>query len=158
MRTLFALGALAGMSSTCSAAGNVAVYISNINAPQGVVERAKQVSARMFATAGVTIDWRSGPRPAGGGIAITLERSTDPGYHKGALAFARPYEGVHIVVFYDRVVTGMPDNISQRAMVLAHVMTHEITHVIQRCEWHSASGVMKARWDFRDFRDMTFAP
>jgi len=43
-------------------------------------------------------------------------------------------------------------------MILAHVMTHEITHVLQGIERHSATGVMKARWDAKDFLNMTFSP
>jgi hypothetical protein len=43
-------------------------------------------------------------------------------------------------------------------MILAHVLTHEITHVLQEIDRHSATGVMKARWDAKDFLDMTFSP
>jgi hypothetical protein len=34
------------------------------------------------------------------------------------------------------------------------VLAHEIVHMLQGVNVHSASGVMKARWDNRDYADM----
>jgi hypothetical protein len=34
------------------------------------------------------------------------------------------------------------------------VLAHEIVHMLQGIEQHSASGVMKTRWDNRDYVDM----
>jgi hypothetical protein len=158
MRILFTLGALAGLVANCPAAGSVAVYVDSNNAPSEVVERAKQISGRMFSSAGVTVEWRSGRRESGGGIVIEFEHNTASRNRPGAMAYARAYEGVHIVVLYDRIVSRTLVNSQHRASVLAHVMTHEITHVIQRIERHSASGIMKARWDSNDYISMTFAP
>ena len=42
--------------------------------------------------------------------------------------------------------------------LLAHVMTHEITHLLEGISRHSVTGVMKAHWDARDFADMVRAP
>ena len=36
-------------------------------------------------------------------IVVTLLTSTPKTFHPGALAYALPYEGVHIQVFYDRI-------------------------------------------------------
>jgi hypothetical protein len=41
---------------------------------------------------------------------------------------------------------------------VAHVLVHEITHVIEGVTRHSASGIMKARWDTRDYFDMRRRP
>ena len=41
---------------------------------------------------------------------------------------------------------------------VAHVLVHEITHVIEGVTRHSASGIMKARWDTRDYFDMRRKP
>ena len=42
--------------------------------------------------------------------------------------------------------------------VLAHVLVHEITHILQGLSRHSESGVMKARWDSQDFAQMSWKP
>jgi len=42
--------------------------------------------------------------------------------------------------------------------LLAHVMTHEITHLLQEVAWHSATGVMKAHWNLRDYSEMAWRP
>jgi hypothetical protein len=38
--------------------------------------------------------------------------------------------------------------------LLGHVLAHEIVHVLQGIELHSAGGLMKARWENRDYADM----
>jgi hypothetical protein len=42
--------------------------------------------------------------------------------------------------------------------VLAHVMVHEITHILQGVSRHSESGIMKARWTNNDYQEMMFQP
>jgi hypothetical protein len=71
----------------------------------------------------------------------------------GALAYALPYEGTHITVFYDRIAKG-----AYPSTVLAHVMVHEITHLLQGIGRHSETGVMKARWTVRDMIGMGMTP
>ena len=78
----------------------------------------------------------------------------------GALAYALPYEGVHIRVFYDRVERVVP---GLTAVVLAHVLVHETTHILEGIYRHSDSGVMKAAWTKQDHLQMqvealSFAP
>jgi hypothetical protein len=72
--------------------------------------------------------------------------------HPGALAAARPFEGTHIRVFYDRVQSAtLPARIPT---LLAHVLVHEITHIVQGTDQHSRVGVMKARWEPEDYSQM----
>jgi hypothetical protein len=42
--------------------------------------------------------------------------------------------------------------------LLAHVMAHEITHLLEGFAGHSETGVMKARWDAGDLRRMAVKP
>ena len=72
----------------------------------------------------------------------------------GAMAYALPYEGTHIVVFYDRV-TKKPGNVS---ILLGHVIAHEVTHILQGVARHSESGVMKANWTGADYQQMSREP
>jgi hypothetical protein len=42
--------------------------------------------------------------------------------------------------------------------VLAHVLAHEITHVLQGAARHSESGITKARWTLDDLAEMRVLP
>ena len=42
--------------------------------------------------------------------------------------------------------------------MLAHVLAHEITHILQGIKRHSKTGVMKAKWSYEDIRKMTWKP
>jgi hypothetical protein len=69
----------------------------------------------------------------------------------GALAYALPYEGSHIVVFWDRVQATTGPRVPA---LLAHVLAHEITHILEGFCRHSESGLMKAHWDVSSYRMM----
>jgi hypothetical protein len=114
----------------------------------------------MFASADVRVVWRdgapstvelAGERP----IVVHFVLHTQASDHPGALAFALPFEGTHVRIFYDRVRLANPQ---WSQAVLAHVLVHEITHLLQRLNRHSESGIMKAHWTAYDYREMTFRP
>ena len=67
---------------------------------------------------------------------------------------ARPYVGT-IVAFPNRVQEVNPNG---GPSVMAHVLVHEITHVLEGVARHSGTGVMKARWDDRDYFEMRRKP
>jgi hypothetical protein len=136
----------------------VTVYLrDNPSIPDTVKSTAKVVSSEVFARIGVRIDWRSGQLAASsaiaGAIAIELVTETPGTFLPGALAYAQPYEGVHIQVFYDRI-----QHKPAPAELLAHVMVHEITHILQGISRHSDSGVMKANWSGQEFQRMRYKP
>ena len=65
---------------------------------------ARLTVSEMFAGIGVAITWRT--QMAGcpvGALKISLSNKTEETLRPGALAYALPYEGTHIVVFYDRI-------------------------------------------------------
>jgi hypothetical protein len=119
-----------------------------------VTVRAEGLASKMFSGIGVTIDW-SHNCPAAG-IRISLSDHSLEGRLPNAFAYALPYEGTHIVVFYDRVQQVVQP--SQQPSLLAHVLVHEITHILQGIERHSSRGVMKANWDNGDLSAMTWKP
>ena len=90
---------------------------------------------------------------------ISLNMGTPANRKPGELAHTSPREGTHIVILYDCVRDCVrkvkPTKFSG---VLAHVMVHEVTHILQGIPRHSASGVMKARWDDYDFVQMAWKP
>jgi len=120
------------------------------------IPRAQSIAAGMFAGISVRIEWKSDRACPPDAIRITFSDRTDRNFLPGALAYALPYEGTHIVVFYDRLrKRGQPNRLPG---VLAHVMVHEITHIMQDVHQHSDTGVMKAQWTLEDFDEMAFRP
>jgi len=125
----------------------------------GAVTRApaKALASKMFAGIGVTLNWREGfhgcpPQ----GILISLTEETPATLFPGALGYALPYEGSHIRLFYDRIAQDRPPVLLPP--LLAHVMVHEITHILEGISEHSAQGIMKAHWTQNDFSCMILRP
>jgi hypothetical protein len=159
---MMAMVAMAVAMETGARADEVAVYMQGLSVvPAPVLNRAQALANDIFAGVGVSIDWRRGqPSRLQSQLQrqIVVEMTTQtPGHLKpGALAFATPYEGVHIQVFYDRVQTVTEPELTPT--VLAHVLVHEITHILQGTCRHSETGVMKARWTHQDYMEMGQKP
>jgi len=114
-----------------------------------VIGPAKATTSQIFARIGVKIQWhRMSECPASGAILVNLSQPTQDDQRPGALAYALPFEGTHIVVFYDRVKQTSDPGLEFR--LLAYVMAHEIAHILERINVHSQTGIMKARFDRRD--------
>jgi hypothetical protein len=114
--------------------------------------QAEMIASQMFAAIGVTIDWRRGlPGCPEQGIQVSFNDSTPANLMPGALAYARPYEGTHICIFYDRISEAEKVLLPH---LLAHILVHEITHILQDICRHSGHGVMKAHWEEADLRQM----
>jgi hypothetical protein len=139
-------------------ATEVTVYVQGLSVvPLPVLNRARVLANGMFAGVDVKIDWRTGQPPRResqhqGAIMVEIVTDTPRELKPGALAFARPYEGVHIDVFYDRVRAATEPELTPN--VLAHTLVHEITHILQGTCRHSDTGVMKARWNHEDYMEM----
>lgn len=123
--------------------------------PGWTLTRAENTAAAMFVAAGVRIEWRQG-HPRDASITVTISESTPLNYHPGALAYALPFEGIHITVFYDRLSKMYPPDL--RSALLAHVLAHEITHVLQGVELHSETGIMQAHWTQKEIGKMASKP
>jgi hypothetical protein len=127
-----------------------------------VLARAEDLTSRMFATAGVALEWRTAELTAcrkmqqGQTVILDFATGTRATRYPGALAYALPYERV-IVVLFDRI-RAQAVGPAQAPPILSHVMTHEITHILQGIVRHSETGLMKAFWDCHDFLQMTSKP
>jgi len=129
------------------------------------LDLAQELASGIFADAGVRIEWLHpphSPRSCSTGrkvdadiIVVSLSYYTPKDQLPGAWAYARPYEGSHIVVFYDRVREKMPSGVS---ILLGHELAHEITHILQGASRHSASGLMKPQWGAADLAEMGRKP
>jgi hypothetical protein len=150
--TLIAMAAiLAGSAWAATKLDNQTVLVCIDDRGYTAVADAAPRASILFRSAGVKLKWHSdasfceGKRDA---IVVSLLTSTPKNFLPGALAYALPYEGVHIEVFYDRIALADPDLVP---FLMAHVMVHEITHILQGTDQHSSSGVMKAHWNSYDY-------
>ena len=135
----------------------VQVHIGEL--PPAALYCAEQLASRMFTEAGVRLQWRLGPPNAHREEQpIVIDITSDPpaAVLQGALAYARVFEGVHIQVFWGRL--GAAAQRGTTPALLAHVLVHEITHILQGTDYHSQEGVMKAHWTPKDIRQMPVKP
>lgn len=136
---------------------NTSVIVCMDGAPGPGPSQARMLATQILAGAGVDLDWRTSSRACPPeSIRIRLRSMTPASLRPGTLAYAYPYEAIHIHVFYDRIQSISSPRSAPR--VLAHVMVHEITHVLQQINRHSNHGVMKAHWSDEDLRSMERKP
>jgi len=118
--------------------------------------RAQELAARMFAGVGISLEWRA-CEPAGESsqapIVVELASGMPQDLKSGVLGYAMVHQGRRVTVFLDRIET-----MERPEPVLAHVIVHEITHIVQGVCRHSDTGVMKAHWTVRDLVEMPFKP
>ena len=87
----------------------IQVYVNGGTIAPTVLLPAEDTASRMLATAAVHVDWHYGAPHSGEitgrqvAIVVNFSDDTAPNDHPGAMAYVRPYEGAHIVVFYDRM-------------------------------------------------------
>jgi hypothetical protein len=134
------------------------VKICSEGTGNGVLDfQSRSIATRMFAGIGVRIEWHKKSSCPAGALRVSYSTGTPAELLPGALAYALPYEGTHIVIFYDRVQATVVDP-NQVTVLMAHVMAHEITHVLEGIARHSAEGVMKAHWTPEDYSRMCWKP
>jgi hypothetical protein len=124
----------------------------------------KALAVRMLAVAGVQVRWDVGePKPdavSGLAVGIRLGEASAQDQQRGVLAWAHPFGGgLHrITIFQDRVHDIAGTAGVEVFKVMAHVLVHEIGHVLERTDHHSDTGVMKAHWTRTDFQAMAWRP
>jgi PadR family transcriptional regulator, regulatory protein PadR len=127
------------------------------------LNQAENVASKILGVANVQLEWHSHSPPVCRGldqvkpVMIDFTRDAPPNQYPGAMAVAHPYEGIHIVVMYDRIeqYTAGPGQLSS---VLGNVMAHEIVHTLEGLPHHSETGLMKAHWSTSDLWKMAYKP
>jgi hypothetical protein len=137
---------------------DVVVYLHAGTENVEVIRLAQGQAQQILAGAGIRVEWRLGtPRPHGGAevIEAVLTEHRDQNFRPGALAFATLGKdaGTRIEIFYNRIRASGRD--SAIRPILAHVLAHEITHILEGVERHSETGIMKAHWSPADLRAMS---
>jgi hypothetical protein len=125
-----------------------------------VMARAQAIVAAVFSEAGVRIEWlpsRQCPNADANVFRLEMDAEVPARFGPESMAYALPYSpsGTAIHIFCNRV---MQDHRDLRGEVLGHVIAHEIGHVLEGIARHSADGLMKPRWDARDYCKMRRGP
>ena len=126
--------------------------------------RAHEVVGDIFTAMGVTVEWHSvnarssgcSKEPMRRTIRVAFSYDTPARFSPGALAFANPYStgGACITVFVDRLKRLVSQNPTSAAILLGHVLAHEMGHVLQGIARHSDSGLLKENWSMADLDRM----
>ena len=137
----------------------VVVYVRQDNLLVAELGQAERTATGVFARIGVPLVFRAGAEPKSNGegaasVEMQLDAKTPAQFHAGAMAYAMPFgvSGTRIHVFCDRVRNTSADG--GTGVILGYVMAHEIAHVLEGVSRHSAEGVMKAHWEYPDYRQM----
>jgi len=166
---VFGMAIAAGLSAQAEDC-TVIIQVNSGPDRELILRRAETITSAMFREIGIEVSWRRGTvqetadHACGAPIVLRVEASgARPSAPEGPLAYATPFaeSDACIHIFMDRVLRGR--NVEFSTVVLAHVMTHEITHMLQQINRHSPDGIMKARWDAQDYwrmssHPLTFAP
>jgi hypothetical protein len=134
----------------------VNVYLENLPEAPVTRARAKAITAHIFSSIHVRLIWvdhgREPTAPQDGTIIVKFSTATPIDFLPRAVGQAFPYQGNRIQVFYDRVRERvLPDMVPT---LLGYVLAHEIAHVLEGTDVHSDKGIMKARWEVRDYDRM----
>lgn len=156
------IGTSALAESSADLAANLKVYLLEDASGPGLNSPwARTIASQILGEAGVHIKWELGaPRHDQGQAAIIIDLSsnTPEKLAPRALAYAQVYEGVHIRVFWDRVRNTVSGANPDSTFLLAHVMAHEITHVLEGMDHHSKAGLMKPSWTKNEIQQMSIRP
>ena len=143
--------------------------------PDRTVDMAVEEAARILAAAGVPTEWKHGsadadeahvvdftgpstasvPRPdTRACLVVRIVRQAPPGLPRNALGMALPFAraGVHVTVFDDRVRKAVTSSQVPLARIMGAALAHEIAHVLLPGSRHSAGGITKGGWNYRDFQ------
>ena len=154
MKLLVLLMAAAAWGTEPKGAGTtlLTICMNTGDANQLTFYAARAIAGQMLAETGVKILWRTNEATCSkspGDILVRVLTSTPEKLKPGALGQAFPFKGNEIVIFYDRVLVNAK-TMDFAPILLGHVLTHEIVHLLQGIDGHSGIGLMKARWTLDD--------
>jgi hypothetical protein len=149
-----------------SQAADVVVFLNgDAIVPNPVSYPARSEVTRIFAGMGVGLVWQSeGAKvssPSANCFAIHARFTTGVPQrsHPGALAYAEPFNGIPVItVMYDRLLLMGVGRPRLAPALLAHVLAHEIGHILLGTDSHAKAGIMKARWTSGDYDEMERKP
>jgi hypothetical protein len=176
MRTIL----IATMMLAASNAGQLQITVyDKAQLPQLVYATVADEVRRIFLEAGVSIDWIAGDpkaseasvmiyQPLRAGreledacsarrdIALDILAVSPPALRSTVLGMAQPLAraGLNVRVFNDHVRQASEREHRAPAIVLAHVVAHEIGHVLLRSNVHDPHGLMSEVWTRHEYERM----
>jgi hypothetical protein len=155
---IVAMAAVAGI--TARPARNVTVYLNNDLNTGGVMYQAQEKAAKAFA------EVRRADRVAPAAHPPPSRRGSRRSWFASqriplpipawCADVCKSLRRCAHTVFWDRIESQC--RLAPSVVVPAHLLVHEITHILQGVNWHSESGVMKSRWTAKDQRAMASLP
>lgn len=137
---------------------DVVVYVlEGILVPKFVMIRAEDIAHSLFQTIGLNVALISAGSHRDVGTAIVLHLriadTSDSPVDDDVFGYAHPFAGRdrEILVLWPRISRQQSDAES----VLAHVMAHEVSHVLEGDNWHAKAGIMKGFWTTADLIRMS---
>lgn len=133
--------------------------------PRSMDRAARDTVISIFARIGVRIEWLDGNLAQSGAhagpVVIHVRFVSQPMGKAGSgpFAYAFPFDhGVKAVTIQCDRIHLAAGGWSREQHLLAHVLAHEIGHILQCSDGHSRTGVMKAHWDIHDYDEMQRKP
>jgi hypothetical protein len=123
--------------------------------PATTVFRATRQASHFFVKIGTPVQFRNSrtnqKTSAGLQLDMYIAMEAPAGMNSAALGLSYPFrQDGRIEVFYSRIQEYKP--VECRDVVLAYILTHEITHALEGMQRHTPTGVMKEKWDREDFK------
>ena len=124
-----------------------------LNSPS--VIQAQNLARQILSQAGIALDWCKRERTCSdwqGRLRLHLLPRAPESLRLAAMAEAFVFEGRTIRIYWNRL-NDRRGSLAP-AQLLAHVIVHEVMHLLQGCNRHSDSGIMKASWTEEDYSRM----
>lgn len=120
---------------------------------------AEATAAKIMNEAGIRIEWLYRADASRKGLLVMeLLDAVPASLAPGKLAESMPYQGTSINVAMPRILPIYGPASRRHLLVLAHVMAHEIGHMLIGSDYHADAGLMSARWTRAEHYEMTFEP
>jgi hypothetical protein len=133
--------------------------------PSSEVRAARATVSRMFARVGFRLAWLDGKPSSAEALAspvviyVRFVRQPMDDVSSGALAYALPFgEGAKTITILWGRIRQIAGTRPRERHILAHVLAHEIGHVLRGTNGHAQTGVMKAYWNEQDLDAMEKGP
>jgi hypothetical protein len=136
---------------------------NNAGVDAWTLSAAEKRASRIFRHAGVEVEWVGAGDctllPKGSHIAVVILSQAPLGWtSRDAMGLAPSRTGYYrrAYVFYDRVQDFLEAKVGSSEpsglfIVLAHVIAHEIGHLLIPGQAHTARGIMRGRWRYSDW-------
>jgi hypothetical protein len=140
---------------------NITIHVQDTQLPGTTyLTYAEKEASQILAAAGFQIRWTEAmPDDSPGCGPPIVVRFTvgeqSPSYPR-AIAYSLPYNPQEsgITVFWDKLTNVSARTLCPEGDLLAHVLAHETTHILQALERHSETGLMRASWTNEDYYQM----